>query len=310
MAASSLETAVVHDTLGQHNHTHVAGIFGPNPGVLRNVGSPLRENYLAPMLRGEKSGAFGFTEPRNATSPTSGRVDGDTLIVSGQKSYVTGGATADFINTMVDVEGRGRVMVIIDRTLPGVEIKEQFETEDGSRHAYIQFNGVQVPMAHIVGSPGKGASVAMGAIASVRLVLASQSVGLCQWVINYTKETLNRPTQDGTTLGSKEGVRLRYADMRIKTYAARSMVYRTARLADAGENVVNELMATKVFSTETVGQVIDTAIQLYGGRAIESKHPLTQLASRIRAWRFAEGASDILRLNLVRGDLELGKGVL
>ena len=105
-------------------------------------------------------------------------------------------------------------------------------------------------------------------------------------------------------------MRWHYANLRIKAYAARSMLYRTARLADAGENIVNEAISCKVFATEAIGEVVDTAIQLVGGGALVDGHPLEAMYRRVRALRLAEGASDVLRLNLVRGNLDLGKGKL
>ena len=101
---------------------------------------------------------------------------------------------------------------------------------------------------------------------------------------------------------------MRFADMRIETYVARSALYRTARLADTGENIVNETIATKVFCTETVGRVVDHAVQLVGGQALVKGHPLEALYRQIRSYRLIEGASDLLRINLVKGKLELDKG--
>jgi alkylation response protein AidB-like acyl-CoA dehydrogenase len=105
-------------------------------------------------------------------------------------------------------------------------------------------------------------------------------------------------------------VRLRYGELRIQAFAARSMLYRTARLADAGENVVNEAMACKVFATETVGSLVDTAIQLEGGHALTDDHPLSILYRQVRSLRLAEGGTDVLRLNVARGKLDLDKGLI
>jgi acyl-CoA dehydrogenase len=96
--------------------------------------------------------------------------------------------------------------------------------------------------------------------------------------------------------------------MRIDTYAARSMLYRTARLAETGDNIVNETVATKVFTTEAAGRVVDGAVQLVGGQALVRGHPLEALYREIRSYRLIEGASDLLRINLVKGRLELDKG--
>ncbi len=308
--AKPLETVIVHETLGANNLCHVNGLFGPQPGVLAGVGEPLKSNYLVPMLAGEKRGAFAFTEPDDAQRKTWAMRDGDTLIVNGQKSYVTGGSTADYINALIEIDEIGPAMVLIDMATPGIEIVKTFGSIDGSHHASMRFKDVRVPWSHIIGEPGRGMPRAMHQIGDTRLALAAQSVGLMQWVIKRTRSRLQAPHRSGEALGKKEGVRLRYADMRIKAFAARSMLYRTARVAELGGNVINEVIACKIFCTEAIGEIVDTAIQLHGGMALQSGHPLAELNQRVRAWRLAEGASDILRLNLARGDLDLDKGRL
>ena len=308
IGASQLALTVIRDTLGGHNVSHLGGIFGPGPGVLGGVGEPLKTNYLAPVLAGEKRGAFGFTEPDGVARATWGRLDGDELVVNGQKSYVTGGADADFINVLVDVEEHGPAMVVVDTDAAGVEVVRTFASMDGSHHAYMEFHDVRVPATHIMGKPGDGLPRALRQIGDTRLAFAAESVGLARWVIDFVAGHIQKPHRSGAPLGSREGVRLRYADMRIRAYAARSMVYRTARLGDAGENIVNEAIASKVFATEAVGDIVDAGIQLVGGIALRTGHPLEGLYRRIRSLRLAEGASDVLRLNLARGQLDLGKG--
>ena len=78
-------------------------MFGPGPGILHAAEGELRRLYLEPLLRGEKQGAFGFTEPDTAPRPSWAVLDGETLVVSGQKSYVTGGASCDFVCILVNV---------------------------------------------------------------------------------------------------------------------------------------------------------------------------------------------------------------
>ena len=306
--ASLLALAVARDTLASRNVVHLPGLFGPSPGVLGGAGEPLSSTHLPAVLAGEKRGAFGFTEPADAERATWGVLRGDTLVVNGQKSYVTGGAEADFVNTLVEVEGRGPAMVVIDRDTPGVRVERTFASLDGSRHAHMAFKDVHVPAAHVIGKPGEGLPRALRQIGNTRLAFAAESVGLARWTIDFVTDRIQAPHRSGAPLGSREGVRLRYADLRIRAYAARSMVYRTARLGNAGENIVNEGIAAKVFATEAVGDIVDAAIQLVGGSALRTDHPLAALYQRVRALRLAEGASDVLRLNLARGKLELGKG--
>jgi alkylation response protein AidB-like acyl-CoA dehydrogenase len=308
--ASTLELTLVRDELAATNAPFQDAVFGPGPGVLAQVDEPLRSSHLAPLLAGEKRGAFGFTEPDDAPAPTRASNDGPDLVISGQKSYVTGGAEADFINTLVQVDGQGPAMVVIDTHLPGVTIERTFASLDGSRHAAFRFDAVRVPKAHLIGAPGEGMPRALRQIGDTRLAIAAHCVGTMRWVLDYLTDYLSRPGRGGEPLGAREGVRLRYADARIDAFAARSMLYRAARLADAGENVVNEGIACKVFATEAVGRSVDTAIQLVGGTALTEDHPLAVLYRRVRSLRLAEGGSDVLRLNLARGKLDLHKGRL
>jgi alkylation response protein AidB-like acyl-CoA dehydrogenase len=306
-AAGQLALCVARETLAAANPPALDAVFGPGAGVLGSVGEPLASSHLAPLLAGEKRGSFGFTEPDDA-EPTAGTIDGDALTINGQKSYVTGGADADFINALVRIEGHGPSMVVIDTDTQGVILEKRFNSLDGSHHAAFRFDNVQVPVSHVIGEPGQGLPKALRQIGDVRLLFAAQACGYLIWVMDLLQSHLQSPDKDGAPRGNKDVVRWHYADLRIKAFAARSMLYRTARLADAGENIVNEGMACKVFATECIGEAVDTAIQLVGGGALIDDHPLALLYKKVRAWRLAEGASDVLRLNIGRGILELGRG--
>ena len=307
-AAGLLALTVVRDALASRNPPFLDAVFGPGPGVLAGCSEPLASDYLQPMLRGELRAAFGFTEPEE--NPTTGRLDADRLTVNGCKSYVTGGADADFINTLVRIDSMGPALVVIDSNAPGVHMTERFESLDGSHHAAFAFDGVVVPANRIIGKPGEGLPRAMGQIVDTRLAISANCVGWARWIVEHTTRHLETLDRNGKARGDRESVRLRYADMRMHTFAARSMLYRTARLAESGGNVINEGIMCKVFATEALSRVVDTAMQLEGGTALVVGHPLEALYRRVRALRLAEGASDVLRLNLARGALDLGKGTL
>jgi len=310
---STLELTALRELFSAANVSTSAHVFGPGPGVLANVSEPMASQYLAPVLAGEIQGAFAFTEPADALEPTWAVRSENDLLVTGQKSYVTGGDSADFmavfLNVRADAENeKGTAMVIIDKDLEGVSTEKDFTSLDGSGHQSITFDKVRVPIANVVGRIGEGLPRALGNIGNVRLLVAAQACGLMMWTLNYVENQVMKPHRSGTPLGMKEGVRLRLSDMRIDAFAARSMLYRTARLADAGENIINETIAVKIFSTEAAGRVVDSAVQLIGGQALVAGHPLEKLYRQIRSYRLIEGASDLLRLNLIKGKLELGKG--
>ena len=121
---------------------------------------------------------------------------------------------------------------------------------------------------------------------------------------------IQAPHRSGSPLGEREGVRLRYGDLRTDVFALRSMLYRAARIRESGDEAINEVGATKLVATETVGRAVDTAIQLVGAQALIVGHPLEQLYRRVRSLRLAEGPSDLLRINVARGILEFDAGRL
>ena len=128
----ALTLLVVREALASRGVGHLPGLFGPGPGLLANVAEPLRSSHLLPMLAGLKQGGFAFTEPADAPRPTWARVEGGDLVITGQKSYVTGGADAQFLTALVEVEGQGPSMVIIDTDRPGVTLTRRFGSLDGS----------------------------------------------------------------------------------------------------------------------------------------------------------------------------------
>jgi len=311
--AGTLELTMLRELWAASNLRLATHIFGPGPGVLHSAEGDLKERYLDPVMRGEKRGAFGFTEPDTAERPTWGRLADDVIIVTGQKSYVTGGATADFISILVNVENAdgskaGTAMIVIDREAAGVTIENEFTSMEGGGHVSMKFDQVKVPRTQLIGKLGEGMPRALGNIGNVRMMISAQATGMSMWALDFVEQHLLSPHRSGTPLGDREGVRMRYADMRIETYVARSALYRTARLAETGDNIVNETIATKVFCTETAGRVIDMAVQLVGGQALVVGHPLERLYRQVRSLRLVEGASDLLRINLVKGKLELKKG--
>lgn len=304
---SQLALCAARDALLAHNPPHSQWVFGPGPGVLAAVKEPLRSRYLAPLLAGDKRAGFGFTEADDAPFFTRAVATADGYRVDGQKSYVTGGGNADFLNTLVHIDGQP-ALLIIDTAAAGVERSRRFRSIDGSEHAAFAFTNVPVPAANLLAAPGAGMPKALGQIGDTRLTIAANCVGLARWVYGYLADYLTQPARNGQPRGADPVARLRLGECYVQAFAARSMLYRTARLADAGENSVNEAMACKVFAVDCLTQLIDSAIQVVGGEAVIDEHPLARLYLQVRSLRLAEGATDRLFQNMARGRLELAKG--
>lgn len=316
--AGPLAMVVARETLAAGNSSLARYVFGPGPGMLARAEGDLRTRYLEPVMRGEAQGAFAFTEPSGpgaSDRATWAKRDGGAFIVTGRKVFVSGGATADFYQVLVNVEEDasgpgGPAMLFVDRGTPGVTIERSFESIDGGGHVELRFNAARVPQSNVLGAVGEGIPRAMVNINEERVESAASACGIALWTVEYVTRHITQGHRAGGRLGDREGVRLRYSDLRIETYAARAMLYRTARLLDTGDDAINEAAAAKVFCTEVAGRVVDGAVQLVGGQALIVGHPLERLYRRVRSMRLAGGASDILRLNIARGVIEFNAGRL
>ena len=315
LEAGPLALTVAREAFAAENLRGARFVFGPGPGVLASATGRLRTEYLEPVMRGERYAGWGFTEPSgpDAGRPTWAVRDGDDLVINGRKSYVSGATGADFYSVMLNVDedatgSGGTAMVVIDRDTEGVALGAPFISIDGSSHCEVRFTAVRVPQSNVVGKIGEGLQRGLGNIGRMRLGMAAQACGTAMWAVQFTKRQITQPHRHGGSLSDREQVRAIFANMMIDTYAARSVAYRTARLAERGDDVMNEGAIGKVFATEAAGRVVDQAIQLAGGEALVRGHPLEALYRSVRTMRLAEGASDLLRLNIVRGLIEFDAG--
>lgn len=313
--AGPLALTVARETFAASNLRSSGWVFGPGPGVLRQAEGRLRSEYLEPLLRGERYAGWGFTEPSGADAgrPTWAARDGDDLVVNGRKAYISGGSSADFYAVLLNVDEDtsgpgGTAMVVIDRETPGVQLGDDFVSVDGSNHCQVSFEDARVPQSNVVGSVGEGLQRGLGNIGQMRLGMAARAVGTTMWATDFTRQHITAPHRHGGALADREQVRWIFGNMLMETYAARSVLYRTARLAETGTDVMNEGATAKVFATETAGRVVDAAIQLSGGQALIVGHPLERLYRQVRTWRLAEGASDLLRINVARGLIDFDAG--
>jgi acyl-CoA dehydrogenase len=310
-AAGAVERVITVETLAQANLRLARYALGPGPGMLAGARGALREHYLQPLLAGEKRSALAITEPRDGQHRTVARRVAGALRVSGRKSYVTGGAEADFFVVSVAIEAAGaepeaRALVVIDRDAPGLLVERAFRSADGSGHVQLLLTDVEVAEDRVLSAPVEAEERVRAGLSDLRMRVAARATGGALWAIDHVTARLREPHRAGIPLGEREGVRLRLSDMALALYGARSALYRTARLLDGGGEARTEVMAAKVLCTEAGVQVLDRAVLLAGGEGLIEGHPLSRLQRELHALLIAEGASDVLRQSLGKAIVERG----
>ena len=311
-----LALVVVRERLAATGAQRRHAALGPSPGLLQQASPALQERFGQPVMAGLKRQAFAFTDDPRA--PVTAAPTHDGFRLSGRKSFVTGGRRADHFLVYAK-SPEGPLMLVVEAEAPGVTRDDFFETLDGGQHCALVLDEAFVPAAHSLGTPGQGQRQAFDQINRTRLTLAAEAVGLMAYAVHRAASHLQAPRPDGTRLGDREGAQLRFAELWMAVFTARSTLYRVAQQfagtgavspGDAPPGAPEALSALKVLASETAEQVLSGALQLCGAQALRTDDPLTRCYREVRSWQFAEGASDLLRLSIAKARLEKGRGAL
>lgn len=279
-------------------------ILGGDGGLLRLATGSQRERFLLPVLRGELTAALAFTDAREGPRTTAMR-RGDAFVLSGVKSFVTGGPHADLLVTIAKVTDNpggktGTAIFPVRRDAPGVRLARDIRTLDGAPHGEFELAHVEVPAADVIGEIGEGVPRALESITALRLRAAATACGAARWTLDYALAQARRPHRSGMPLGEREQVQAMLGQSAMDLFAARAALYAAARAAESGGEAETEVAMAKAVATEAVAHIVDRAMQLSGGAAVVEGHPLARLYRRIRSWRIAEGTTEILRLTVAR----------
>ena len=310
LGAGPRELTAAHEALALSGNPFASRALGSGPGIMRLADNDeQRDELYAPVLRGERSAAFAFTEalrsdgrrePTQAVRAT--LADGsDGFLVTGAKGFVTGGASSDWLVVVANVPDEGTALLVVDREADGVTEGELGASMDGSTHSPFTFDSVPAPALRLLGAVGDGLPRAMQNIDRMRLGVAADCVGWARWVTRTTLERIEAPHRSGQPLAEQQQVQAIFADMVADTFAARTSLYQAAGARAADEPTAGTQVATaKWLASECLHRTVDRAIQLHGAQALLRGHPLERLYRTSRSLRIAEGPTELLRLTVTR----------
>ena len=303
-----LGAVALHEAIGASGAILGRFALGGDGGLLAHGTPEQRARFLMPVLRGELTAVLAFTDAREGPRTTAVR-RGDRFLVSGVKSFVTGGARADLLVTVARVTENdggptGPALFVVPRTAAGVTLRRELRTLDGAVHGEFDLRDVEIPAADLIGAIGEGLPKALTGIAALRLRVAATACGVGSWTLERTLADITRPHRGGTPLADREQVQAMIGEIAMDLYAARSATYAAARRTEAGADGDMEATMAKALATEAVARIVDRAMQLAGGAAVVDDHPFAVAYRRIRSWRIAEGTTEMLRLATARSMLD------
>ena len=189
----------------------------------------LKERFLPRCATGEWSPAFALSEPEAGSDPAAMRTtavrDGDEWVINGQKNWITNAGVADFyvVFAVTDRENKRISAFVVEKEREGFD-PGQLEHKlgiKGSPTGNPSFTDLRVPHANLVGTEGKGLSVALGTLERTRLGAAAQAVGIAQGATDYANQYAKERIAFGKPINNLQGIQFKLADMETGTAAAR-----------------------------------------------------------------------------------------
>ncbi len=289
---------------------------GLGSGAITLYGSEeLKARYLPRVAAGEWIAAFALSEPEAgsdaAAMTTSAAPDGDSYVLNGCKTWISNGGIADFYTVFARTEplpgAKGISAFVVPAETPGLHVTERIEVIAPHPLATLKFEDCRVPADHLLGVPGEGFKVAMQTLDVFRASVAGAALGFARRALDEALAYARQRRMFGQTLADFQMTQARLADMATAIEASTLLTYQAAWLRDVeGVSTTRQAAMAKMAATESAQQVIDGAVQLFGGVGVKRGQIVERLYREIRALRIYEGATEVQKLIIARSLLKEG----
>ena len=287
------------------------GVFGPSPRpILLRLPEKMKERYLYPLLRGEKSAAFAQTEPEAGSDP--GRMktravrQGDHYVINGYKRFISHVKGADFLQLVAATDpekgSRGGLSVfIVDHGSAGRLDRARDHHMMGDVTYEIALDDVKVPVENLVGEEGPGH--ARGAVVDLAQPRAPGHPRARRHPALPRDDRQVRAQQRvtfGEPLAKRQAVQFAVADLYTKYQTGQLLTHRTAWKVDKGIASRHDAYMCKIFCTELGFEAADRCMQFHGAMGLTTEMPIEAMWRRSRSYLITGGPAEIMRATLAR----------
>jgi alkylation response protein AidB-like acyl-CoA dehydrogenase len=291
---------------------HVVAVLMSMPSSLvgaglRKYGTPeQKDRWLRPLAQGRLFGAGAVTEPGSGTDvaglTTTYRRDADGFLINGTKAWISNLDLADFVVTFATRDRsagrRGISAFVIPRDSPGLSFRP-YQEKLGFRAiptGEVVLEDVRVPGDCLLGDEGQGFAVAMAAVESGRLAVASRAVGVAQSCLDDSLAYARQREVFGRAIAHYQLIQAKVTDMAVGVATARLLVHAAARLMDRGDRARVELSMAKLYASDVLQRAATDAVQIHGAYGTSGEYRVSRFYRDSKVFQLVEGTNEIHRI--------------
>jgi acyl-CoA dehydrogenase len=266
----------------------------------------LKARFVQPAIAGTTIAAFAISEADAgsdvAAMTTRGRLDGADYVIDGAKTWISNAGIADhyvvFARTGEADGARGLSAFVVPADARGLHVSERINVVAPHPLGTLSFDDVRVPASHRLGAAGDGFKVAMATLDVFRATVGAAALGFARRALDEATARAKTRRAFGQPLAEFQLIQEKLADMAVKIDAAALLVYRAAWTKDTRPQarITREAAMAKLYATEAAQEIVDQAVQIFGGAGVVAGATVERLYREVRALRIYEGTSEIQKL--------------
>ncbi len=271
-----------------------------------------KQRFLVPAIRGDKIGAFALTEPDAGSDAIAMRTravkDGSDYIINGTKMFISNGTFCDFVpvacytsDPKTVKRGKGISFLIVEKGMPGFSaIKLKKSGNRSQETAELVFEDVRVPKENLLGAEGEGLSQILTTLFPGRLAYGARATGMAQAAYDIVYKYSQERVQFGQPIAKFQANTFKLVDIAMNVDIMRLMTYRAAWLYDQKAKYAKEAFMVKIFTTETLQQVMLKALSIHGGYGYMREYPIERIWRDAKMLNITEGTTEMAYLAAAR----------
>ena len=272
-----------------------------------------KQKFLVPAIKGEKIAAFALTEPDAGSDAIAMRTravrDGSDYVINGSKIFISSGTFCDFVPVacytadpkQVERRGKGISLIIVEKGTLGFTASKLKKSGNRSHEtAQLFFEDARVPQGNLIGKEGDGLPQVLATLKAGRISYGARSTGLAQAAYDIIFKYTHERVQFGKPVAKFQVNTFKLVNMAINIDIMRTMTYRAAWLYDQGLDCMKEACMVKLWTTETLQQLMLDAVNLHGGYGYMQEYPIERIWRDAKMLNITEGTTEMNYLAVAR----------